>query len=69
MTSMSKTQVCQYQLDYMIKSSENENYYGKTDRINKTYIDQGVDIETNIENIACLGKTTPLCNKQHLSNI
>ena len=25
--------------------------------MNKTYIDQDVDIETNIEHIACLGKT------------
>ena len=32
-------------------------------------IDQDVDMETNIENLACLGKTTSLCNKQHLSNI
>ena len=30
------------------------------------YIDQDIDIETNIENIACLSKTMPLCNKQHL---
>ena len=37
--------------------------------INKTYIDQNVDIKTNVENIACLGKTLPLCNKQHLGNI
>ena len=28
-----------------------------------------MDIKTNIKNIACLGKTMPLCNKQHLSNI
>ena len=47
---------------------KNENYNGKIDYINKTYIDQNVDIETNIENIARLGKTTSLCNKQHLSN-
>ena len=35
---------------------------------NKTYIDQGLDIDTNIVNIACLGKTMSLCNKQHLKN-
>ena len=28
-----------------------------------------MDIEKNIKDIACLGKTMPLCNKQHLSNI
>ena len=28
-----------------------------------------VDIETNMQNIACLGKTMPLCTKQLLSNI
>ena len=49
----------------MIDSNENDN--DKIDRIVKTYIDQ--DLETNIENIACLGKTMSLCNKQHLSNI
>ena len=32
-------------------------------------MDQDVDIVTNIENIACLGKTMSLCNKKHLSNI
>ena len=62
---MSKKQVCLHQWDYMIK---NENYNGKIDYINKTYMDQNVDIETNIENIARLGKTISLCNKQHLSN-
>ena len=41
----------------------------KTDCINKTQIDQDMDIETNIQNIACLGDTMPLCNKHHLSNI
>ena len=30
---------------------------------------QHVDIETNIENVACLGKTISLCDKEHLSNI
>ena len=32
-------------------------------------IDLDITIETNIENIACLGKKMPLCNKQQLSNI
>ena len=31
-------------------------------------IDQDVDIETNIQNVACLDKTMPLCNKQYLNN-
>ena len=53
----------------MISYSENENDYCKINYINKTYIDQDADIETNIENIACLSKTVSLCNKQHLSNI
>ena len=66
---MSNKQVCLYQWDYMINWNKNESDNGKIDQINKTYIDQDVDIETNIENIACLGKTTSLCNKQHLSNI
>ena len=39
------------------------------DHISKTYTDQDKDIETNIENIACLAKTMSLYNKQHLSNI
>ena len=52
----------------MINCSENENDHGNIDHINKTYIDQDVDIDTSIENIACLGKTVSLCNKQHLSN-
>ena len=42
----------------MINSNKNENDDGKIDQINKTYIDQDVDIETNIENIPCLGKAT-----------
>ena len=46
----------------MITCKENENDNGKKDNINKTYIDQDVDIETNIENIACLGNTMSLCN-------
>ena len=53
----------------MINCNENENDNDRTDLINKTYRDQDVDIETNVENIACLGKTMSLCNKQHLSNI
>ena len=49
----------------MINCNENE----KTDPINKTKIDQRVDIETNIQNIAFLGNRISLCNKQDLSNI
>ena len=53
----------------MINCNENENDNDKVDYTNKTNINKDVDIETNIENIACLGKTMSLCNKQHLSNI
>ena len=52
----------------MINCNENENDNGKIDHINKTNIDPDVDIEINIENIACLGRMS-LCNKQNLSNI
>ena len=45
------------------------NDNGKRNHINKTHIDQDVDIETNIENIGCIGKTLSLCNQQHLSKI
>ena len=47
----------------MINCNENENDKDKKDLINKTYRDQDVDIETNIENIVYLGKTMSLCNK------
>ena len=50
----------------MINCNKNENDNGKINHINKTYIDQDVDIEPNIEIIACLGKIISLCNKQHL---
>ena len=53
----------------MINCNENENDNDKIDHINKTYIDLDVGMETNIENIACLGKTMSVYNKQHLSNI
>ena len=66
---MPKKQVCLYQWDNMINCNGNENDNDKIDHINKTYKGQDIDIETNIENIVCLGKTTSLCNKQHLSNI
>ena len=66
---MSQKQVCLYHWDCMINFNENENDNSKIDDINKKYIDQDVDIETNKENTACLGKTMSLCNKQHLSNI
>ena len=53
----------------MINCNEGENDNDKIDHINKTYSAQDVDIETDTENIVCLGKTMSLCNKQHLSNI
>ena len=56
LTNMSKKRVCLLQWDYMINCNENENHNGKIYHINKTYTDQGVDRETNIENIARLGK-------------
>ena len=34
-------------------SNCNENDSGKINHINKTYIDQDLDIETNLGNIAC----------------
>ena len=49
----------------MINCNENRNDNGKIDHINNKYTDQN-DIETYIENIACLGKTVFPCNKQHL---
>ena len=54
---MSKKQVCLYQWDY---ENENENDNDKKNYIKKTYTDQELDIETNIENIACLGKAMSL---------
>ena len=51
----------------MINCNENEN--GNIDHINKTYIDQNVDIETNIENITCLDKIMSLCKRQNFGNI
>ena len=56
---MSKKQVCLYQLDFMINCTKNQNGNGKIHHINKTYI----DVDTNIENIACLDKLMCLCNK------
>ena len=44
----------------MINCNENKNDNGKIDHMNKTYIDQDVDIETNIENTVCLRKTVSL---------
>ena len=40
----------------MINCNKNDNDNGKADHIDKKYMDQDVDIETNIENIVCLGK-------------
>ena len=53
----------------MINCDVNENDNCKRDHINMTYIDRDVDMETNIENIGCIGKTMSLYSKQHLSNI
>ena len=32
-------------------------------------IDLDVDMDINVQNIACFGKIMSICNKQHLSNI
>ena len=53
----------------MINCIKSEGDNGKIDHINTKYIEKDVDIETNIENIACLCKAISLCNKQQLSNI
>ena len=66
---MSKKQAVLYHWDYMINCNENKNDNGIIDHINKTYIDQDVEKETNIENLPCLVKTMPLRIKQHLSHI
>ena len=47
----------------MIDCNENENVNSKKDDINKTNIDQDMNIETNIDNIVCLGNAMSLCNK------
>ena len=57
---MSTKQVFQRQWDYRLNCNENENDNEKIDHINKTLTEQGVDIETIIQNIASLGKTIPL---------
>ena len=44
---------------------ENENDDGKMNHINKTLIDQDLDIETNLQNMACLGKANASIYKQH----
>ena len=51
----------------MINYNESDN--GKTDHITKIQIDLDVDIETNVQNIACPGKKISLPNKQQWSNI
>ena len=53
----------------MINCNKNDNHNGKIDHINKTQIEPEVDIETNVQNTACLGKTMFLCNKQYINNI
>ena len=62
---MSKKQVCLFRWDYVTNCNENKNDDGKINPINKTYIDQDVDIKTNIENIAFHGMTMSFFNKQH----
>ena len=58
-----KKQVHLYQWCYIINCNENDNNGNdKIDHINKIYIDQDVDIETNVQNIVCFCKTLPLCN-------
>ena len=47
----------------MIDCNENENVNSKKDGINKTNIDQDMNIETNIDNIVCLVNAMSLCNK------
>ena len=64
-----KKRVCLYQWDYIINCNESKNDNDKVDHINKTNIDQDVDIKANIKNIACFEKAMSLCNKQHLSYI
>ena len=53
----------------MINCNEHDNDNGKIDHINMTEIDLEVDIETDTQNIVCLGQTMSLCNKQQLNNI
>ena len=51
----------------MINFNENEDDNGTINHIIKTYIDQDVDIGTNIENVAGLDKAMSLTTlKQHL---
>ena len=69
LTNIFKKLVCLYLWDSMVNCNENKGHNGKIYHINKKYIDQGVDRGTNVESIACLGKTMSLCNNQHLSNI
>ena len=45
----------------MINCNENDN--DTIDHINKTQVEQDVDMETNTENVACLGQTMSVCNK------
>ena len=44
LTNMSKKQVCLYQWGYMINCNENENDNSKIVHVNKTYIEQVIDI-------------------------
>ena len=47
----------------MINCNENDN------EKNIILIGLNVDMDANIENIACLCNIMSICNKQHLSNI
>ena len=55
----------------MINCNENENGNGKIDHINEKDMNRPRrrHREINMQNVTCLGKAMPLCNKQHLSNI
>ena len=53
----------------MVNCNKIENDNKKVNYIKKDKYRPRRMIETNIENIAYLGKTMSLCNKQHLSNI
>ena len=66
---MSEKRVFLCQWDHIFNCNENKNDNRKVDHVNKNYIDLEVDIEINTQNTLCLGKTVPLCNKQHLNNI
>ena len=47
------------------KDKEKESDNGKIHHINQILIGLDVDTETNVHNVACLGKTMFLYSKQH----